>query len=162
MKLKIAFIQLIPGGDLKENLSIGKKACIEAKEKGADIALFPEMWSDGYELPQDEAELKSLAIRKDSDFINEFRTLASELKMAIGITFLEEHDPAPLNSVVFFDMTGKEILHYSKVQICAFADEKVLSGGDDFYTAELDFGRGTIKIGSMICLTGNSRRVPGY
>ena len=151
MNLKIAFIQLIPGRDLKENLSIGKKACIEAKEKGADVALFPEMWSDGYELPQDEAELKSLAIKKDSDFINEFRTLASELEMAIGITFLEEHDPAPLNSVVFFDRTGKEILHYSKVQICAFADEKVLSGGDDFYTAELDFGRGTIKIGSMIC-----------
>ena len=151
MNLKIAFIQLIPGRDLKENLSIGKKACIEAKEKGADVALFPEMWSDGYELPQDEAELKSLAIRKDSEFINAFRALASELEMAIGITFLEEHEPAPLNSVVFFDRTGKEILHYSKVQICAFADEKVLSGGDHFYTAELDFGRGTIKIGSMIC-----------
>ena len=151
MNIRIAFLQLMPGSDLEENLSIGKKACIEAKEKGADISLFPEMWSDGYYLPQDETELKKLAIRKDSEFINEFRALAAELEMAIGITFLEEHDPAPLNSVIFFDRTGTEILHYSKVQICAFADEKVLCGGDDFYVADLDFGRGAVKIGSMIC-----------
>ena len=68
MKIKIAFIQLIPGKSNEENLSIGKKACIEAKEKGADIALFPEMWSDGYALPQDMDVLQSLAVEKDSEF----------------------------------------------------------------------------------------------
>ena len=151
MKIKIAFLQILPGKDIKENLSIGMKACIEAKEKGADIALFPEMWSDGYYLPQDERELGELAISKDSEFISEFRNLAKELQMAIGITFLEIHNPKPLNSVIFFDRFGKEILHYSKVQICAFDLEKVLSGGDDFYVADLDFGRGKVKIGSMIC-----------
>lgn len=96
MRIKIAFIQLLPGIDLDENLDIGKKACVEAKEKGADIALFPEMWSDGYYLPQDEKELSSLAINKDSGFINEFRGLARELQMAIGITFLEKNNPRPL------------------------------------------------------------------
>ena len=49
MNLKIAFLQILPGKSLDENFSAGKKACIEAKEKGADIALFPEMWSDGYD-----------------------------------------------------------------------------------------------------------------
>ena len=141
MELKIALLQLLPGKTLDENLSIGKKACVEAKEKGADVALFPEMWSDGYYLPQDEEELRKLAIDKDSSFVNEFRDLAAELQMAIGITFLETNEPRPLNSVVFFDRTGKEILHYSKVHICAFSDEVVLSGGDDFYVAELAFGR---------------------
>ena len=151
MELKIAFLQLLPGKDLGENLEIGKNACREAKEKGAAVALFPEMWSDGYYLPQDMDELKSLAVSKDSDFINEFSRLAAELQMAIGITFLEAHEPKPLNSVIFFDMTGKEILHYSKVQTCAFADEVVLDGGDDFYVTDLDFGRGKVKFGSMIC-----------
>ena len=144
MEIKIAFLQLLPGENLNNNLLIGKKACIEAKEKGADIALFPEMWSDGYYLPQEENELKKLTITKDSDFIKQFGDLAVELQMAIGITFLEEHDSGPLNSVIFFDRFGKEILHYSKVHICAFADEKVLSGGDDFYVADLDFGRGVV------------------
>lgn len=151
MKIKIAFIQMLPGNDLEANLEIGKKACIEAKEKGADIALFPEMWSDGYKLPQDEDELNKLAIRKDSEFISEFQKLSTELQMAIGITFIEANDPKPLNSVIFFDRFGKEILHYSKLHTCAFADEKVLAGGNDFYVADLDFGEGTIKIGSMIC-----------
>ncbi len=151
MNLKIAFLQILPGKSLDENFLIGKKACIEAKEKGADIALFPEMWSDGYDLPQDQDQLNMLAIEKESAFLNGFRELASELQMAIGITFLEKHSPKPLNSVVFFDRTGREILHYSKVHTCAFDLEKVLDGGEDFYTADLDFGRGSIKIGSMIC-----------
>lgn len=151
MKINIAFLQILPGKSLEENLAIGKKACVTAKEKGADIALFPEMWSDGYYLPQEKDVVDSLAIKKNSDFINEFRELAAELQMAIGITFLEAHDTKPLNSVIFFDRLGREILHYSKVQTCAFDLERVLSGGDDFYVADLDFGRGTVKIGSMIC-----------
>ena len=32
-----------------------------------------------------------------------------------------------------------------------FDDEAVLSEGEDFHTADLDFGRGSVKIGSMIC-----------
>ena len=151
MRIKIAFVQLLPGIDLDENLDIGKKACVEAKEKGADIALFPEMWSDGYYLPQDEKEVNSLAISKDSDFINEFRELARELQMAIGITFLEKNNPRPFNSVIFFDRHGNKILHYSKLHTCAFDDEKVLSEGTDFYVADLDLNEGTVKIGSMIC-----------
>ena len=151
MEIRIAFLQIMPGKNLEENLLKGKTACLEAKEKGADIALFPEMWSDGYFLPQDQAELKKLAVGKGSAFIQAFSALASELQMAIGIPVLEAHDPAPLNSVVFFDRTGKEILHYSKVHICAFDEEKVLCGGDDFSVAELDFGRGSVRVGSMIC-----------
>jgi len=151
LKIRIAFLQLLPGKSLDENLSLGVKACKEAKREGADIALFPEMWSDGYNLPQDQTELNSLAISAGSSFINEFRNLSSELQMAIGITFLEEHSPRPRNSVIFFDRTGREILHYSKVHTCAFDLEKVLSGGDDYYTADLDYGGGTVRIGSMIC-----------
>ena len=151
MKLKIAFLQLLPGKSLSEQLEIGSKACIEARSGGADIALFPEMWSDGYYLPQDEEELKMLSIRKGSGFIQSFQDLAAELRMAIGITFLEESDSKSLNSIILFDRNGKEILHYSKVHTCAFDDEKVLAAGNDFYTADLDFGRGTVKVGAMIC-----------
>ena len=151
MKLKIAFLQLLPGKSLEEQLEIGRRACAEARSGGADIALFPEMWSDGYYLPQDEKKLNQLAIRKDSDFIQAFRNLAAELRMAIGITFLEETDTKPLNSIILFDRNGREVLHYSKVHTCAFDLEKVLGAGNDFYTADLDFGNGTVKVGAMIC-----------
>ena len=151
MNLKIALLQLLPGKSLEEQLEIGEKACTEAKKRGADIALFPEMWSDGYYLPQDENELETLSVSKDNDFIRAFQTLASELRMAIGITFLEKTASGPLNSIILFDWDGKEVLHYSKVHICAFDDEKVLEAGNDFYTADLDFGRGQVKVGAMIC-----------
>ena len=151
MKFKIALLQLLPGGSLREQQNIGTAACRKAKDMGADIALFPEMWSDGYFLPQEEGAVDTLAITADSEFVCAFRELAKELQMAIGITFLEKHDPKPLNSILLFDRKGNERLHYSKVHICAFADETVLSPGEDFYVTDLDIGRGTVKIGSMIC-----------
>ena len=151
MMLKIALLQLLPGGSLAEQQNIGTSACRKAKDMGADIALFPDMWSDGYFLPQEEGAVDALAITADSEFICAFRELAKELQMAIGITFLEKHDPKPLNSILLFDRKGNERLHYAKVHICAFADETVLSPGEDFYVTDLDIGRGTVRVGSMIC-----------
>ena len=151
MKVKIALLQLLPEKDLAGQLKKGKIACIRAKETGADIALIPEMWSDGYALPQDRAELDALSIGADSEFVCAFGKLAGELQMAIGITFLEKHEPKPLNSMILFDRNGTERLHYSKVHTCDFDLEKVLSSGDDFYVTDLDIGKGTVKIGSMIC-----------
>lgn len=151
MKLKIALLQLLPGKSLEEQLDIGKTACKKAKDMGADIALFPEMWSDGYYLPQEEGAADKLAVAADSEFTEAFRILAKELQMAIGITFLEKSSTKPLNSIILFDKNGVPKLHYSKVHICAFADETVLSPGEDFYVTELETGSGTVKIGSMIC-----------
>ena len=151
MHLRIALLQLLPASGLSGQLEKGLAACRRAKELGADIALFPEMWSDGYALPQDSAELNALAIGTDSEFVRAFGRLAADLRMAIGITFLEKHDPKPLNSMILFDRNGAERLHYSKVHTCDFDLEKVLSPGDDFYVTDLDIGRGTVKVGSMIC-----------
>ena len=151
MILKIAFAQLMPGHTLQEQLEIGRDACAAAKEKGADIILFPEMWSDGYYIPQDKIALDALAISADSPFVIAFKDLAKSLKISIAVTFLEKHDPKPLNSVILFDRRGDKKLHYSKVHTCAFDLEKMLSPGDDFYVTELETAKGSIKVGSMIC-----------
>ena len=151
MNLKIALLQLLPEGSLDGQLRKGKAACIKAKNMGADIALFPEMWSDGYNLPQDSLKLAALSVDAESDFVRAFGKLAAELQMAIAITFLEKNEPKPLNSVILFDRSGAERLHYSKIHTCAFDLERVLASGDDFYVTELDIGRDIIKVGAMIC-----------
>ena len=154
MKLTIAFLQLLPAGSLRRNIEKGIKACIQAKEKGADIALFPEMWSCGYAFPHREADLHKCSISCDSYYVKQFSELAAELDMAIAITFLEEHDPKPKNTVCLFDRHGKIQYHYSKVHICDFGeadDEGVLDAGNDFFVASLDTKDGIIKVGSMIC-----------
>ncbi len=151
MTIKIAFLQLLPGKSLEENFESGKSACIEAKSLGADIALFPEMWSDGYALPQNEQALRELAIPADGPFVTAFGALAAELHMAIAVTFLERHEPKPLNSLVLFDGRGQRRLRYAKVHTCAFDLEKVLSPGEGFSVTELDLGHGTVQVGAMIC-----------
>ena len=68
--LKIALLQIAPTGDLQGNLEKGIAACRRAKELGADIALFPEMWSCGYDIcepPVEEWACKAIEI--DSEFV---------------------------------------------------------------------------------------------
>ena len=48
--LNIALLQITPRNTLQENLEKGIASCRQAKELGADIALFPEMWSNGYRI----------------------------------------------------------------------------------------------------------------
>lgn len=151
-KLKIALLQIAPCGSLAANLDKGEHACREAAQKGADIALFPEMWSCDYDIYDRPPEVwKRDAISTDSSFVNVFGELARELHMAIGITFLEEYGSTPRNTLVLFDRHGERRLTYSKVHICDFGVERELAAGDDFYVSTLDTAAGEVQVGAMIC-----------
>ena len=151
-KLKIALLQLTPTGTLAGNLEKGIAACKEAKSQGADIALFPEMFSIGYDIYDPPAEeWTARAIPADDDFVQSFGRLSAELDMAIGITFLEKHDPKPLNTLILFDRRGRQAMKYSKVHTCDFSAEVALSSGDGFHVCDLDTAVGTVKVGAMIC-----------
>lgn len=160
-KLNIAFLQILPApytegkteatAYIAEQQKRGAEACRCAKEKGAHIALFPEMWSCGYHIPRNTAGLEALSVSAQSDFIQNFKSLSRELDMAIGITLLESHEPKPLNSFILFDKNGEEKLHYAKVHTCDFADEARLESGEDFFVCDIDTACGTVKTGAMIC-----------
>jgi len=149
--LKVALLQLMPENTLDGNLQKGLKYCRKSKEMGADIALFPEMRSIGYNIPEDIEELKENAVSVNSAFVNSFGKIARELNVAIGITFLEKYDPLPRNTMCLFDRFGNNILTYAKVHTCDFDDECTLMSGNDFYVADLDTEQGYVKIGAMIC-----------
>lgn len=149
--LKVALLQLIPDKTLDGNLQKGLNYCKRAKEMGADIALFPEMWSVGYNILEDIADLKASAVSADSAFVNAFGELAKELNMAIGITFLESFEPLPRNTICLYDRFGRKALTYAKVHTCDFGEECRLTAGEDFYVTELDTAQGMVKVGSMIC-----------
>ena len=150
--LKIALLQIAPTGSLEGNLQKGIAACRQAKEQDADIALFPEMWSNGYQIYDREvSEWKSEAIPADDDFVEEFGKLAKELDMAIGITLLEEYEGGPRNTLVLFDRFGKRQFTYAKVHTCDFDVERNLTPGEEFYVTTLNTKQGEIKVGAMIC-----------
>ena len=149
--LRIALLQLLPGESLEDNLKIGSAACRRARELGADIALFPEMWSCGYHIPEDVERLKSMALSLDHPFVAAFGKLSRELDMAICVTILEEHQPNPRNTAILFDRHGERKSVYAKVHTCDFGDEARLCRGETFETAALDTAAGEVQTGIMIC-----------
>lgn len=150
--LKIGLLQIAPCENLEENLKKGLEYCKKAKEMGCDIALFPEMWSNGYRIydrPVDE--WKAEAILADSDFVKAFGEEAKELQMAIGITLLEKYQDMPRNTLILFDRFGEKKMTYAKVHTCDFDVERNLTPGEDFYVTDLDTACGSVKVGAMIC-----------
>jgi len=148
----VALMQLRPDATIERNLEKGLFYCKVATIMGADIALFPEMWSNGYTLSDDPQENMRNAITLDSEYIKKFQEHAKYSDMAICITFLEKYEPYPRNSVVIIDRKGDIVLHYAKVHTCVFDHgEAQLTAGDDFPVADLNTRNGIVKIGAMIC-----------
>lgn len=142
-------IQIAPEGDLQRNKAKGITACRKAKELGADLALFPEMFSNGYDIYDRPVSVWSgEAIGREDPFILEFSALAKELEMAIGITYLEA---GLKNSLALFDRKGMRVLDYAKVHTCDFGPERALTPGDGFTVATLDTAEGAVRVGAMIC-----------
>lgn len=148
----VALLQLHPAETAQDNLEKGLAACRKAKQLGADLALFPEMWSCGYDIyDRPPQEWTKDAIPVDGSFISAFGSLAKELDMAIAVTCLEEFSPAPRNAAVLFDRHGKNVLTYAKVHTCDFGAEQALTPGKDFFVVDLDTASGPVKVGFMIC-----------
>ena len=150
--LRIALLQISPLGSAEKNMQKGITWCRKASQEGADIALFPEMWSNGYNIYDRPAEeWMAEAVPNDGSFVRAFQDTARDLGMAIGITFLEKYRSNPRNSLTLFDRYGKKVFTYSKVHTCAFDAEKDLTPGDGFHVAVLDTACGPVKTGAMIC-----------
>jgi N-carbamoylputrescine amidase len=158
MKLiKVALLQMTGcGHDLAANLAKGEAFCRRARAMGADIALFPEMWSIGMQFfdPHQAGareHWQAQAITRDDPFIRHFQNLARELQMAIALTYLEQWPHAPRNSVSLIDRQGQIKLTYAKVHTCEFDLEAYLTPGDEFPVCSLETAEGEVKLGLMIC-----------
>lgn len=170
------------GSDQEANAAKAERFCRQARAAGADIALFPEMWNIGYQdyavqdsLPEDDLwrapELWSAqrydrleatraarkrwqaqATPRDGVWVGRFQTLARELEMAIGVTYLERWPGAPRNAISLIDRGGDLVLTYAKVHTCSFGlMEATLTPGDEFPVVALDTAQGPVQTGAMIC-----------
>lgn len=155
--VKVALLQMAAASqDSEPNRIKGDEFCRKAAAMGADIALFPEMWSNGYTHANENdpalfAAWQAKALARDSAYVKHFRALAVELDMAIALTYLEKTPTLPANSMTLIDRRGKDVMTYTKVHTCDWGFEGKTKPGDDFYVAELDTKAGSIMIGAMIC-----------
>ena len=152
--LRIALLQLIGCGyDRAASLARGEAACRSAADAGADIALFPELWSTGYSFSDgDLGRWRAQAIARDDPWVLAYSDLAADLRMAIAVTYLERSPAGPRNAVTLFDRSGREALTYAKVHTCSFdLPEEALVPGTEFPVARLETRAGPVAVGAMIC-----------
>ena len=156
--LTVALLQLAPIElNLTASLEKGKRFCRLARTLGADVALFPEMWSNGY-LFFDETDPAMLerwrasAIDQQHTYFIHFRTLAHELKLAIGLTYLEMHGAHLRDSFALIDRHGEVVLNHAKVHTLDMNKvEARCTPGEGFRVCDLDTESGPVKVGAMIC-----------
>lgn len=178
--LNIALLQMLPVEfDIQKNIDIGSAFCRKAAKEGADLAVFPEMFSIGYPTPhndnnsfeiwhqvafkgqkpisQDEIQkYRSYAIDDDHKYISHFRALAKELKMAIAITYMAKGIKAPRNTVLVIDQTGKDVLKYSKTHLFQpFVIDAICEPGGEFPVTTLNTKNGSVCLGALICADRN-------
>lgn len=159
---KIALVQqkAIPN-DKNKNLELALQYIKAAGDKGADMVLFPEMWSNGYAPPFEGAFDDPLnpafekerqawfekAVALQSDYLDAIKKAAAAYKIGVCATFLSKTEKGFQNSAVVIDRQGKLLLHYAKVHTCDFSLEKLLQHGSKFAVCDFE----GVQLGVMIC-----------
>ena len=160
--MKIALVQkrAVPNHP-KRNSELAVRYIREASCLGADLVLFPEMWSNGYAPPFDGAfddptdpafekerkEWLENAVAIESGYVTAVKDAAAKYKIGVCATFLSKTKDKFQNTAIVIDRSGKILLNYAKVHTCDFSLEKLLQHGSEFRVCDFE----GVQIGVMIC-----------
>lgn len=154
MRLALAQLRARPG-DPTANLATAEQACGCARDLGADLIVFPELWQIGYAPgPADgPAQNRWLGQAEDLDgsWITAFRRIAADRELAILTTFLRRGEQAPRDCAAVIDASGTVALVQDKVHLCDLTWERELEPGQGFDAATVATRSGPIRLGVMIC-----------
>jgi deaminated glutathione amidase len=149
--LTVALAQYPSGRDCKQIVA-------DANAAGAEIVVFPEMYSNGYARfdPKDDAARARWCAEAESlkgDFVSGFCEAARARRLHAVVTFLEKAEPKPYNAALLIDPDGRPLLHHRKVHICDFdSPELACAPGSDFTPCNIEIRAGLVRLGLMICM----------
>lgn len=130
----------------------------QAKRAGAEVVVFPEMYSNGHaSFGRNDPKAQELwqrgAVDPDGDYIERFRQAARDSELYVVATLLEAAIRKPFNSALLIDFNGATVLHHRKVHICDFDSPEVACGrGQEFRAADIQTSHGRVRVGIMICM----------
>ena len=131
-------------GDPAANFATVTRMTEEAKRRGSDLILFPELWSTAYDLTHASRYATSL----DSGLFTEISSLARRSDIHIlgsTLSLLGENQYG--NTLTVFAPDGSLLANYSKIHLFRPMDEdRSLSAGDRITTVDLPFGRAGLAI----------------
>ena len=117
----------------------------------ADLVVFPEIWSSGYEVPFGRPLLEHGA------YMRSFQEEARRLGLGIVATCLSKGKKLPQDTAVVISPTGEILMRYAKVHTCDFSAERTLEPGEGFAVCDFPFEGGRVRLGVM---TGFDREYP--
>lgn len=144
MDISAAAIQFnVHQGDLDTNLSYIRAALPRIAERGANLAVLPEMWSTGFAYKS----LNELAQRTDA-VVAELQELSARYKLVlVGSQPEPANDGRVYNTAHVID-NGRLVSSYRKLHLFSLlGEDKAFKGGDGWCLAETSLG----KIGVIIC-----------
>lgn len=132
--------------------------CAAAADRGCDIVVFPEMFSNGYApFDADVAGAREAWIdhaeRLDGNYLAGFRDAARAYDIHVVATLLERAEPKPFNTAVLIDRAGETSLVQRKRHICFFGvPEEACGAGTTSHSATIETRHGPVAVGLMICM----------
>jgi NAD+ synthase (glutamine-hydrolysing) len=145
-KFKVALAQVAPKfGDVSFNINKHLEWIFKAKEKGADIVVFPELALTGYSLKDMSSEI---AIRPDGKGLEPIRRASKDIGIVVSFPELGD-DFIPYISMGFF--YGGELVHlYRKVHPPThgmFEELKFFGVGNSIRAFDTPW----VRMGMMVC-----------
>ena len=129
-------------GDVDANLAYVMSALSRVAERGANVAVLPEMWSSGFAY----RNLNELALRT-GDIMNELLEISARLKLVIVGSLPEPNGERVFNTVYVAD-NGVLAGVYRKIHLFSLlGEDRAFAGGDRWLLAQTSLG----KIGVIIC-----------
>lgn len=105
-------------GNLQANVQKMRTKMLQAKKMGADVIVFPELFTTGYRVSHDC--MRELAQKKDGKTFLELSQCAREMDIAVLYGYPElvetppEEEKVYYNSAQFIDKGGKSLANYQK------------------------------------------------
>jgi len=137
--LTIALAQIdLTLGNVAQNLETARAKIAEAKTRGADIVVLPELWSTAYDLERAAAHASAL----DAGMFATIASVARENQIAVVGSLMESFNGKVYNTATFIDARGNRVGMYRKLHLVPMLDEdKYLTGGDDAQVFDATFGK---------------------
>ncbi len=137
--LKVALGQMdVAWGNPRRNLARAEEWTAAAAQRGADVIVFPELWSTGYDLPH----AADYAAALDAGVFAETATLARTYRIAIVGSCLAQLGQGQVgNTAVYFDAAGRIRGSYSKTHLFRLMhEEQYLTAGESSTLVATDWG----------------------
>jgi omega-amidase len=128
-----------PGATLRK----AARLIASAKEQGAELICFPEQFVTGW-----SPDSTRFAEGPGGPTVTALKGLARDHSLFLIGSYVERHDPRPLNTSIAIDPTGEVVASFSKIHPFSPGGEDLHYGRGDHLSV---FSAGNVRFGIAIC-----------